>query len=233
LTNDSGIAAADLPVEFYASDGRYWLDCEIVETVSSFHISQRRPGGELLKNFVADKNDDVYFFSSPLHSAPLYRDRVWKTFCPWQCADSNHDLQALSSGVIEGWVDRQVRRRIELLEELCAGGISLVVIEPPKPLKRSPEMLGIRPDVLIAASHLYRRYVSGLLDERSIPIIRAPDETYDGTGFTKSAYEARDLNDYHHGNALFGSLAMKKIINFAVQVNLKKGGQKQLQDQRT
>ena len=222
---DEGAAPPDVDVEFYASDGRYWLECSVVETDSNLQISQRRPGGETLKDYVVDKNIDQYFFSSPLHSAPLYRNRAWKACCPWMCVAHNEDLQALSSGAIEHWADRQARRRIDLLDKLCAGGISLAVVEPPKPLKRTPKMFGIRPDVLIAASNIYRNYVSALLDERGIPIIRTPEETYEDSGFTKSVYAPKDMKDYHHGNPLFGSLVMKEIVKFAVQANRGGAGQ--------
>lgn len=210
----TGDVASDIEIEFYASDGRYWLECDVKETETGFHISQRRKGGDTLEDYVVRKNDDTYFLSSPLHSAPLYRNRVWKTCCPWACAERHDDLQALSSGVIESWADRQVRHRIRMIDKLRAGGISLIVVEPPKPLKRTPKMFGIRPDVLIAASDIYRNHVSGLIGERGIPIIRTPDETYEDTGFTKSVYAPKDMKDYHHGNVLFGALAMKKIIQF-------------------
>jgi hypothetical protein len=78
-------------------------------------------------------------------------------------------------------------------------------------------MFGIRAGVLSAASKLYREYVCSLLVERGIPIIYAPKNTYEETGFTKSAFASKDHGDYHHGNARFGCEVMKEIVNFVRQ----------------
>jgi hypothetical protein len=205
----------DLHLEFYASHGTYWLGCTATETDSGFRLDQLARGREQLDDYVVEKKEDIlYFFSSPLHSAPLYRNRIWKTCCPWVCVPQNPDLQGLSATVIEHWAGKQVRRRIELLDKLREGGISLAVIEPPKPLKRTPKMFGIRPDVLSVASRHYRDYVSSLLEERRIPIIHVPSKTYDESGFSKSSFAPKNLDDCHHGNVLFGCEVVKEIVKF-------------------
>ncbi len=52
-------------------------------------------------DYVIDSLDDIYIFSSPLHSASIHRDPSWQTFCPWECAVANPDLQAVSTSVME------------------------------------------------------------------------------------------------------------------------------------
>lgn len=206
-------------IECYAANGVNWSNCKITETDAAFRLQQDDvPNGRPV-DYTLEKNEDVYIFSSVLHSAPTFRHRVWQKFCPWLCAAANPDMQAVSDAVIHQWVGEQVQYRFAMLERLKGSGLNIAVIEPPKPLKRTPGRFRIRPDVLATASQVHRSFVVDWLEKRNIPVIPAPASSYDATGFTESNYEAADPADDHHGNWRFASESLRAVMAFATKTS--------------
>ena len=165
--------------------------------------------------YFVDRPQDVYVFSSPLHSAQIYRHPAWRSFCPWTCAASHPDLQPVSQTVCEAWFDAHLKCRLMLLEAMKRRGFHVAVVEPPKPLARTPAMFALRPDILVAADRLYRDHVMRRLDERDVPVIAAPAHSH-ADGFTREVYANTTPDDPHHGNLLYGAEMMLRILNFAI-----------------
>ena len=163
--------------------------------------------------YLIDGPDDIYVFSSPLHSCTIYRNPAWRSFCPWECAKANPDLQAVSTAAIEAWAEAQIACRLSMLEAATPRVFKLAVVEPPKPLLRVVRMYSLRRDVLAAADRIYRDFVTRRLYETGVPVISVPDHMV-SEGFTLDEYAPEDPADTHHGNERFGKEMMTRILEF-------------------
>lgn len=206
-------------MDFYSAHGVNWSNCKITETGAGFRLQQDDVPKSKPVDYTVEKNQDLYVFSSVLHSAPTYRNQVWQKFCPWQCAVANTDLQAVSDAVIHQWVSEQMTFRFAMLERLKGSGLNIAVIEPPKPLQRTPGKFGIRADVLATASEVHRSFVVSWLEKRGIPVIPAPASSYNGEGFTESMFEAANPADPHHGNWRFARDSLSEVVAFATRAS--------------
>jgi hypothetical protein len=209
------VAASGLEVEFYGRHGLNYLQFEVTDVdgkvrIFSHALPQRRP-----LDYVIDSPEDIYFFSSILHSARSFSNVAWRTFCPWQCAEANPALQPVSSAVLRTWIEDQVRSRYDLLVKLKAHGYRVAVVEPPKPLPRASRQLQIRPDVLRAVDDCHRSVVGEMLRAADIDVISVPEHTH-ADGFTTDEYMSTTPRDIHHGNERFGAEMMDSIVRYAL-----------------
>ena len=172
-------------------------------------MSNRAPDRDPV-DYVIDQLDHFYVFSSPMHSGTTYRERSWTRFCTWQASATHAELQPISTQAIETWLEAMLACRFAMIKRLKAAGFQIVVVEPPRPLLRTPGLLNIKPDILLAADAAHRSYVTRWLEATGIPIVCAPERSHCG-GFTLNEY-SRPAPDPHHGNALFGEQAMAAII---------------------
>lgn len=206
-------------LEFYGRHGANWFEFETLEVDDRLKFYSNN-AAEICNNsdiypvnYGLGNQDDIYIFSSPLHSCTVYRDATWHQFCPWECREKNLDLHAVSTSLIEIWSGAQVKLRVDMLRAAKARGYNIAVVEPPKPLSRVPEMWGLRPDVLLAADGIYRNFVMRSLGEIGVPVIEVPSHTHE-RGFTIPEYAAPHP-DPHHGSRLFAAEMMRMILKFS------------------
>jgi hypothetical protein len=205
-------------IEFYGQHGANWFQfrTSVVNDGLKFYSNV---AAEVCNNpeiFPVDyslgSRDDLYIFSSLLHSCTVYRDPTWHQFCPWECLEKNPDLHAVSTSLIELWSCAQAKVRLDMLRAVKERGYSIAVVEPPKPLSRVPGMWGLRPDILLAADRIYRNFVMRNLGEIGIPVIEVPSHTHE-RGFTTPKYSAPQP-DPHHGSEMFAAEMMRLILDF-------------------
>ena len=135
-------------IGFYGGHGANWIDFETTEVDGGFRFfANRVPKVAGPVDFTIADRGDFYVFSSPLHSGHTYWDGVWHEFCPWECVAANPHLQGLSTSVVESWITAEMKCRFAMLTMLRDRGYRLAVLEPPKPLARTPRMGGTAPDV--------------------------------------------------------------------------------------
>jgi hypothetical protein len=205
------------PVQFYAGNGANWFEFEMIEAEGKLRIHSDRlqeiAQGTAI-DYIIDGPDDIYVFSSPLHSCTIYRNPAWRSFCPWECAKANPDLQAVSTSILEAWAEAQIECRLSMLTLAKTRVGKLAVVEPPKPLARVLDMYSLRREVLCAADRIYRDFVIRRLSENGIPVISVPGHMVSG-GFMKDDYSAKDPMDPHHGNEQFGAEMIMRILEFA------------------
>jgi hypothetical protein len=206
-------------IDFYGQHGANWFQFKtsIVNDRPHFYSNV---AAEVCNNpgicpvdYELGNREDVYIFSSPLHSCTVYRDATWREFCPWECLEGNPDFYAISTSLIELWSGAQIKQRLDMLRTVKEHGYDIAVVEPPKPLSRVPETRGLRPDVLLAADRIYRDFVKRRLGEIDIPVIEVPSHSHEG-GFTIPEYSAPPP-DPHHGSRLFIEEMMRLIVDFA------------------
>jgi hypothetical protein len=203
-------ARPSFPIEFYGAHGTNWVEFETMEVDGGFRFfSDRVPDVARAADFTITSLDDVYVFSSPLHGGMTYWDPVWKKFCPWECAAANPHLQALSTSAVERWIATQMKCRFAMLKLLNEHGYRLAVLEPPKPLARTPQMSGTPADVIIAADRIHRDFVLRWLNEHDIPAITVPEHTY-RDGLTTNEYSHDNPQDMHHGSLQFAKEMLEK-----------------------
>lgn len=209
------VASSGIEIDFYGRHGLNFLQFEILEFDGKIRIRRDPLPGKKPLDYLIDSPDDLYVFSSILHSARSYSNAAWKTFCPWQCAAANPDLHSVSSAVLRTWIQAEVQCRYDLLIKLKDHGYNVAVVEPPKPLRRVPGRHGIRPDVLLAVDQFHRRLVTRMLRDAGVEVISVPDHTH-ADGFTVAAYESSDPRDVHHGNERFGVEMMDRVVQHAL-----------------
>lgn len=219
--------ALPFQVEFLSLHGANWFEFKTTETdrglrFYSNRVAEAHPDHELYTNsaldYVIDSLDDLYVFVSPLHSASIYREPSWQTFCPWECAEANPDLQAVSTSVMEAWFEAHIKCRLSMMKMMKERGYNLAVAEAPKPLVRTAAQFALRQDGLLASDRLYREFVCRRLRENEIPVISVPEHTH-SEGFTTDEYSASDPTDPHHGNDLWGAETMTKLLQFADEMH--------------
>ncbi len=208
----------DLPhgqdYKFNSVVGLNWGAFELSQTPEGLHVfADRLPGYGRLDLTISGARK--YFFSSPLHSAPICRDAVWKSYCPWACAIGHPDITPISNATIETWLEADLAPRFALLKIMKQRGYDITVVEPPKPLHRAPLGHGIKPDIMRAVDEMQRGYVTGMLAKLDIPVLTVPEYTV-SDGFTTDAFSNENPKDKHHGSLCFYKAMMEKIIKASV-----------------
>jgi hypothetical protein len=210
------LAVLPFQVEFYANHGANWCEFETTETNGKLHFRADRVKDFKPVDYTIDSLDDIYVFSSPLHSTPTFIRVAWRNFCPWECYAANPDLHAVSTSLVQAWIEQTMKCRFAMLQVLKARGYNIAVVEPPKPLARTPTMFAIRPDVLLAVDRIHRDFIARWLNENRISIISVPENTQ-SEGFTIEEYSSKDP-DPHHGSAKFGAEMLTKVLEYASNV---------------
>jgi len=200
----------NLNIQLLGTHGVNWREFEITETPSCVHVSSERVPNSTPVDLEI-RTGGKYYFSSPLHSAPYFRDQAWQKFCPWKCSAIYPELTPVSDALIQTWVESTMRCRTNLLERLLEKQIDISIIEPPKPLMRVPSYKNIKPEVVLEVDQLVRGFVFSLLQRKGIPVIQAPKETIQN-GFTKEEFSAPSQKDGHHGSTGYYELLLRKII---------------------
>ncbi len=196
-------------IKFDPVHGANWGAFELTETPEGLHVfADRVPGHNPLDLHI--NGGDQYYFSSPLHSAPFYRDPAWRSFCPWTCSIDSPDHTPVSDATIEAWVDTAQARRMELLVKMKARGFDVTVVEPPKPLQRRAHG-STKPSILRRVDEMVRNHITKRLQDLDVGVIEVPEHTV-SDGFTLEAFSSENLEDPHHGSRPFYKLMLDKII---------------------
>lgn len=201
--------------DFYSRHGVNWIKFSINDSGAGIHLFADRVPGRGPVDYLLDDSADMYVFSAPLHSGPVYRDPTWRSFCPWQCANQHFDMQPVSDGVLETWTDRQLACQIDMLGCAIKRGYRIAVVEAPKPLSRTPDLHKIHPDILLTVDRLYRESVVRRLAELGVTIIPVPDRLQ-ANGFTPPEFSSENPADPHHGSTSFGATMLRAIFDVAL-----------------
>jgi hypothetical protein len=206
-----GLIPASLAVEMHSSWGPNWINPTVsVDAEGLWHFQANdnpaipplnltlRPGGKFL-------------FSTPLHTAPFIRDKVWQDYCPWQVQGQHPQLVPLPDAVLHSWLARRLGAVFEYLDRMKDAGFDVTVIEAPRPLARAPSRYGISAGIVRAVDAICRRYICDVLAKHEISIIQVPIETHDD-GLTSESYSGVHPKHAHHGNAAFGQAMMAHIL---------------------
>lgn len=212
------LAQASVDADFYCRQGPNWLNARTTKIGHSLHF-RTACTWEAVLDYTVDRLSDIYIFSAPLHTAELWRDPTWHHFCPWRSAKDFPAMHPLSDGMIETVIDSQVNTTLGLLKDMKECGYMVLVAEPPKPLKKGPQVGQFDPGVVVSVDKFFRAHVSRRLVEIGVPIIRVPEFTH-VDGLTPEQYSDPRPNDTHHGSAEFGAAMMKQIVQVAAGITL-------------
>lgn len=207
-----------LKIDFYCRHGLNWRHFSIRQNATVIHCSSNHFSDKPM-DYTVDKPDDIYVFSAPFHSAPIYTNPAWREFCPWPCVGAHPELHAISDALIENKIEPLIRKPLDLLRRMKECSYMVLVAEAPRPLCRTVTKDKVASDVIAGVDKVYRSYVARKLAEISVPIIRVPESTHHD-GLTKEEYSHPWANDPHHGNAEFGTMMMKQIIRTTTGVEL-------------
>jgi len=186
-----------LPTPFFVDKGNYAEICN-PEYNRRF---KRFPPQKMVKS------DVIYGLSGPLHTARIRRHEAWSEFVPTQFVINETPI---SNALLDQSIRDDSRYLLEFIDVILRTQKNFFVIEPPRPFKHSVK--SIRADVFNYVDNYYRDFIKQELKHRNVPIIAVDPECYDEAGFMLKSYE--NGNDPHHGNAEFGELMMKKILDF-------------------
>jgi hypothetical protein len=217
-TLNDEMAGAGIDADFYVRQAPNWRNVRITQVGKSLKLRGLCTWEKPLA-YTIDKPDDIYVFSAPLHTAGLWRELAWREFCPWRVAAQFPRHHPVSDAVIEHMAEQHADKTLEILRQIKARGYMILVAEPPKPLKKGPQVDAIEPGVVIAVDQVYRRYIAGRLSDFGIPIIPIPDFTHED-GLTPDLYADARPDDTHHGSTEFGRVMMKQIVRLTMGITL-------------
>lgn len=155
--------------------------------------------------------DVVYGFSGPLHTLRVSRSQAWSKFVP---ASLVVNEAPISNALLHRAILDDCRYLLGFIDIILRTSKKLFVIEPPRPFKHHRTLKLIRPDVFSYVDRYYRDFIKQELSARNVPIIEVSPECYDEEGFMLDCYRHLNEKDMHHGNAEFGELMMKKVLDF-------------------
>jgi hypothetical protein len=88
------------------------------------------------------------------------------------------------------------------------------VVESPRPFRHDTCLKFIKPEVLLYVDSFYRNSVKQELKLRNVAIIELNTDCYDDEGFMLDRFRHPNEDDVHHGNADFGELMIKNVLNY-------------------
>ena len=190
------------PIHDVAPDGVRFLDPVYRKRLAILSGSQ---------HFVASP-DMCYGLMMGFHTAGIYRHPSWATYAPSELAPKL-GLRAVSSQVIGAiGLDRQ-RNVLAFFDALRAVGVNFFAISAPPPRRSHPCLRqGISPATLLTVDRLARQACRDRLQQAGIPILSPPEETVDPDGFLLPSYEQKEKGDYHHANAAYGAIMLRKAV---------------------
>ncbi|RMC36116.1 hypothetical protein C9E81_05270 [Paracoccus alkanivorans] len=152
--------------------------------------------------------------SLPLNTSRILRDVSWHTHVPWQLRRSEAETP-LSDQLVERLIDQDSRYAIGFMTALIAIGLDAVVLEAPRFFETASYLPRTRLEVCQYIDALYRERVRAGLAAAGVGVIDQPAETISDRGTTRLEYDHEDPRDTHHANALYGQLALDRILSYA------------------
>jgi hypothetical protein len=159
------------------------------------------------------KNPDlVYGFSMGFHSAKLFSSNIWRSFAPWNLADSVN-LAPVSIAAINAMIEAIWGEVLSFYENCIALGVEFFGIACPPPRRDHPCIeKGNDARVVAAVAQIAHDYMEKWLADRGRRCVRVPETTIDQGGFLREQFIRIAPNDTHHGNADYGELMMRDVI---------------------
>ncbi len=155
----------------------------------------------------------IYGFSGLFHTAGIRRHPAWTKFAP---AHLIRDESPVSNTLLRRTIQDRTQYLLKFVDIILRTTDRLFVIEAPKPFRHAKALQTIRPEVISYIDGYYRELVKLELKARNIPIIALGSECYDEAGFMHEQYRHANNKDQHHGNAEYGRIMMKKILDFII-----------------
>lgn len=160
-----------------------------------------------------ENSDVIYGLSGPLHTLRVLRHRAWSEFVP---APFTTNESPVSNALLNQIIQDDCQYLLKFIDIILRTQKKLFVIEAPRPFKHNNSLKVIRPEVFSYVDSYYRDFIRRELKLRNIPIISVNPDCYDESGFMLECYRSPKEDDMHHGNAEFGELMMKKILDFLI-----------------
>lgn len=161
-----------------------------------------------------ENGDVIYGLSGPLHTARIRRSRAWSEFVPTQFAV---DEAPISNALLNKVILDDCQYLLKFIDVILRTQKKLFVVEAPRPFKHDSALTSIRPEVFSYFDNYYRGLIKQELKLRNVPVIAVGPECYDEDGFMLECYRHPREDDMHHGNAEFGELMMKKVLEFLLE----------------
>lgn len=169
---------------------------------------------ELLSGGPLRRRDDImHGFSMGFHTAPLFRQLIWRTHLPWRIWHGG-DTLPVSDNCLIAMADHIWRYMRAFYEAAIRQKINFFVICAPPP-RRTHLCIsqGTAERTVIEVDRIFRQSVAKWLTDRRIQYIPPPAATMDADGFMLRQYEPLELaRDFHHGNGAYGVLMLREIL---------------------
>ncbi len=164
--------------------------------------------------------DTVHAFSMGVMTSLLVRLPDWKLAIPASAVDlfetKAMKRQLVSEQVIKAIALDQQQQVIAFAAAARAIGLrSLIVAAPPVRDDERAIGRGRHPGVVLELDRISRKGLVETFEQQGTPVVLPPETCQDGTGFLR-----RDLcriapRDTHHGNAAYGAIMIKPVIDRA------------------
>jgi hypothetical protein len=168
------------------------------------------------KNFVEfplRRGEYIYGFSAPFHTIRVLRDIDWISNAPVHVVQNEAPI---TSSLLKQIFYNDQKYLLSFFDLLLKKQERLFVIEAPLLFRHNPIFRKGREDVLLYIDREYRSYIRTELENRNIHVIRVPDLCFDAQGYMRERYRHPSAQDPHHGNAEFGEIMMKEVMNYLV-----------------
>jgi hypothetical protein len=156
----------------------------------------------------------LHGFSMGFHTAPLFRQPMWRTFLPWRLCKNAAAGIPVSDAITVAIGDHIMRYMRAFFESLLRLKIDFFVIAAPPP-RRSHLCIqeGTAPQTVLEVDRLHRQSTAKWLAERNVAYVLPPPQSMDADGFMLPQFETTAIaRDYHHGNEAYGVLMLRDIL---------------------
>lgn len=148
------------------------------------------------------------------HSPPVFRQPMWQVSALSEDVE-NARMRPISSAVFEAMVEHNNRYMYSFFDALGKAGVDFFVISAPPPRRDHPCLARTPQSTVIAVDAAFRASVARHLESKGVQYVMPPSETYDDDGFLLDGLAMKAPRDVHHGNADYGRLMLKKVLEFA------------------
>lgn len=162
---------------------------------------------------------DAIALSTALYSRPVWNKADWAVYGIPGFAT---DRILTSNSTVRRAIYDDNKHIIAFLRHLRTFGIKVCIVEGPRPFRHNIEVQRTGVDLVKHIDTLYRSLTLAILDREGIPVLPVPDTALDEDGFTLQKYRHRNPKDKTHGNADFGRLMVRQVVDFMQQLDTDK-----------
>lgn len=147
------------------------------------------------------------------HSPPVFRQPMWQVSALSEYVGNARE-RPISSAVLEAMVEHNNRYMYGFFDALRRAGVDFFVISAPPPRRDHPCLAKTPESTVIAVDAAFRTSVARHLESKGVQYVMPPSEAYDADGFLPDELAMKAPRDVHHGNADYGSLMLRKVLEF-------------------